>query len=151
MGKKKEKKSETENQYNIIPESYIEEGELVNLGENLGEVKISNEVVMTIASIAASKVEGVHSAGGKSFFGKRDMERGISASVEGNHAVINVEVKIDYGKNIYDTVQKLQKSIKDAVEQMTGLEVDKVNVTVKSVIVPETGTQPQSPSESGQE
>ncbi|MCD6386448.1 Asp23/Gls24 family envelope stress response protein [Candidatus Sumerlaeota bacterium] len=108
MGKKKSKKAETENQY-IVPESYIEEGELVNIGENLGEVKISNEVVMTISSIAASKVEGVHSAGGKSFFGKRDMERGISASVEGNHAVINVEVKIDYGKNIYDTVHKLRK------------------------------------------
>ncbi|MCD6386449.1 hypothetical protein J7M23_11830 [Candidatus Sumerlaeota bacterium] len=34
---------------------------------------------------------------------------------------------------------------------MTGLEVDKVNVTVKSVIVPESGAQPQSAFEGTQE
>ena len=139
MGKKKEKQPEDKEQ-TFVTDTYMEEeGGFMNLGEPLGKVEISNEVVVTIASIAASKVQGVHSTGGKSFFGKKDLERGISASVEENRtAFIDVEVKIDYGKNIYDTVQKLQKNIKDAVEQMTGLEVERVNVTVKSVIVPES-------------
>ncbi len=138
MGKKKSKKEE-EKEDSVDSKPYIEEeGGYMNLGEPLGKVEISNEVVVTIASIAASKVEGVHSTGGKSFFGKKDLERGIAASVEEDRtAAINIEVKIDYGKNIYDTVQKLQRNIKDAVEQMTGLEVERVNVTVKSVLVPE--------------
>ena len=147
MGKGKEKESE-EKPKNYSPETYLrEEGATMNIGETWGEIKISNEVVVTISSIAASNVEGVHCAGGKTIFGKKDIERGITAAVEENHAVITVEVKIDYGMNIYDTVRKLQKQIKDAVEQMTGLEVDKVNVTVKGVIMTDTGTPGQTETE----
>lgn len=147
MSKRKNNEPEHEQQH-YSPQIYArEEGTGMNIGETWGEIKISNEVVVTISSIAASNVDGVHCAGGKTIFGKKDIERGITAAVEDNHAVITVEVKIDYGKNIYDTVRHLQKQIKDAVEQMTGLEVDKVNVTVKGVIMKDAGPASQSEAE----
>ncbi len=150
MAKKEQKKEEQSGK--MEPEHFIEKEEAsMGIGESWGEIKISNEVVVTISSIAASKIDGVHCSGGKTIFGKKDIERGITASVEGNTAIINVEVKVDFGKNIYDTVQKLQKQIKDAVEQMTGLEVEKVNVTVKGIIMPEMAEEYQPASEEEQE
>jgi uncharacterized alkaline shock family protein YloU len=147
--KKEEKPSKADTSKKKTTDSTLPgEGNFMNISESWGEIKISNEVVVTISSMAASNIEGVQSAGGKSFFGgKRDIERGITANVEGNQAVITVEIKIDFGKNIYDTVRKLQKQIKDAVEQMTGLDVEQVNVTVKGVIMPENEVQPMEKEE----
>ncbi|MCX7766674.1 MAG: Asp23/Gls24 family envelope stress response protein [Candidatus Sumerlaeia bacterium] len=143
MNKKKERMEEIK-RGTYPTDAYLEsERVIMPLTETYGEIKISDEVVVAISAIAASKVSGVHSIGGKTLFGKKDIEKGINATVEGNQAIIDVDVKIDYGENIYDTVQRLQKQIKDAVEQMTGLQVAKVNVTVKGVVMPEGGFRPK--------
>lgn len=142
MNKKKNREDIKREIYSA--DAYFEgERSITPLTENYGEIKISDEVVVAISAIAASKVSGVHSVGGRTIFGKKDIEKGINATVEGNQAIIDVDVKIDYGENIYDTVQRLQKQIKDAVEQMTGLQVAKVNVTVKEVVMPEGGVRPK--------
>jgi uncharacterized alkaline shock family protein YloU len=110
--------------------------------EDMGEIKINNEVVARIAHRAAAEVDGVGELGGRFSFsdvlGRKDSERGVHVSIEGNRAVITMEVKVQYGVNMYEAAHRLQKRVKDSVEQMTGLLVDKVNITIKDIAIPET-------------
>lgn len=114
-------------------------------GEDLGEIRINNDVVALIASIALTEVEGVVSLSGKSSFSdyvgskSKDVEKGVTVEVdEGNGmATISVEVNIEYGIAVRDACVRLQRAVKNAVENYTGLLVDKVNVTVRSLMVNE--------------
>lgn len=105
--------------------------------EVLGEIKINNEVVGAIANLAAQEVEGVTSGTGKlslsEMFGKKDIDKGVIVAIEGNNATVNINIVIEYGINMYDAAIGVQKRIKDTVEQMTGLVVEKVNVNIKGI------------------
>ncbi len=111
------------------------------VSEDFGEIKINNEVVGTIAGLAAMEVEGISGMGGKfslgEMLGRKDADKGVTVAIEGNRATISVEVKVEYGVNMYEAAHKLQKCVKDAVERMTGLVVDKVNVIIKGIVVSE--------------
>jgi len=111
------------------------------VSEDFGEIKINNEVVGTIAGLAAMEVEGISGMGGKfslgEMLGRKDADKGVTVAIEGNRATISVEVKVEYGINMYEAAHKLQKCVKDAVERMTGLVVDKVNVIIKGIVVSE--------------
>ncbi|GAB4316711.1 MAG: Asp23/Gls24 family envelope stress response protein [Candidatus Sumerlaeia bacterium] len=102
--------------------------------EDMGEVKISNEVISHIVRRTAREVDGVVGISGRfslnDVFGKKDTEKGISIKTENNSCDITIEVKLEYGLPIYDVARKLQKRVKDAVEQMTGLIVGNVNVVI---------------------
>ena len=111
------------------------------VSEDFGEIKINNEVVGTVAGLAAMEVEGISGMGGKfslgEMLGRKDADKGVTVAIEGNRATISVEVKVEYGVNMYEAAHKLQKCVKDSVEQMTGLVVDKVNVIIKGIVVSE--------------
>jgi len=111
------------------------------VSEDFGEIKINNEVVGTIAGLAAMEVEGISGMGGKfslgEMLGRKDADKGVTVAIEGNRATISVEVKVEYGVNMYEAAHKLQKCVKDSVERMTGLVVDKVNVIIKGIVVSE--------------
>ena len=107
--------------------------------ENTG-VKISNDVVAVIAGVAVSEVQGVASmqagfAGGISevLSGKKNRSKGIKVEVEGNTAKIDVNIIVEYGTRIPDVAFEIQNRVKKAVESMTGLDVEEVNVHVQGV------------------
>jgi len=108
--------------------------------DKLGDIKINNEVVSTIAALAAVEVPGILSISGgfsfKDMLGIKDVDKGVTVQITDTRAVISIEVNVEYGTNIYDASHKLQKKIKDQVEQMTGLEVTEVNVIIRGVIIP---------------
>ncbi len=109
-------------------------------GEILGDIKISNEVVGTIASMAAADVEGIANLVSKfslgEMLGRKESDKGVVVTLEDNRVKIQVEVHVQYGVNIYDACHRLQRQVKDAVEEMTGLVVDRVNVDVRGIVVP---------------
>lgn len=119
-------------------------GDLVELedeikSENEG-IEISDEVVAVIAGVAVSEVPGVASmaggfAGGISevFSGKKNMAKGIKVEVEGKKAKIDVNIIVEYGSRIPDVAYEIQTRAKKAVESMTGLQVEEVNVHVQGV------------------
>jgi len=112
------------------------------LEKQLGDIRIENSVVAAIASIAAQEVEGVASMGGKfslsEMLGRKDVDRGVKVDIEENsRATIHVNVKIEYGCNMYDAAHELQRKIKDSVEQMTGLVVENVNVIINGIVMKE--------------
>ena len=107
--------------------------------ENDG-IKISDDVVAVIAGVAVGEVSGVAGmaggfAGGISevFSGKKNLAKGIKVEVLENKAKIDVNIIVEYGSRIPDVAFEIQNRVKKAVESMTGLNVEEVNVHVQGV------------------
>ena len=105
--------------------------------ENLGDIKINNEVVKTIASCALSEVEGVIPLAGKMSPVENisKLTKGVSVEIKENQTEISIEINVEYGIDIYKAAHQLQKAIKNAVETMTGLIVSRVNVSVREIML----------------
>lgn len=103
-------------------------------------IKISDDVVAVIAGVAVSEVPGVAGmsggfAGGISevFSGKKNLAKGIKVELSENNAKIDVNIIVEYGSRIPDVAFEIQTRVKKAVESMTGLNVEEVNVHVQGV------------------
>ena len=98
---------------------------------NMGQVQIADEVVAIIAGLAATEVEGVASMAGNitnelvSKLGKKSLSKGIRVKVEDGIVNVNVALNIAYGYSVPKTCKKVQEKVKAAIENMTGLEVEK--------------------------
>ena len=121
-----------------------EKGEIIELEEEIKTenegIQISNDVVAVISGVAVSEVPGVAGmaggfAGGISevFSGKKNLAKGIKVEVTQNHAKIDVNIIVEYGSRIPDVAFEIQNRVKKAVESMTGLNVEEVNVHVQGV------------------
>jgi uncharacterized alkaline shock family protein YloU len=112
--------------------------------ENIGVVKISDEVVSVIAGIAAQEIDGVLDAqmGVASnltniFKGKRNTTAKASkVTLEEDKAIIDMNVSVEYGRKIMDVVAQVQDNVKKTVEAMTGLYVEAVNIYVQNIYLP---------------
>ena len=107
--------------------------------ENEG-IKISDDVVAVIAGVAVSEVSGVAGmaggfAGGitEVLSGKKNLAKGIKVEIENTVAKIDVNIIVEYGSRIPDVAFEIQNRVKKAVENMTGLKVEEVNVHVQGV------------------
>lgn len=127
-----------------MSEENKEKEEIVELEEGLNTendgIKISDDVVAVIAGVAVSEVAGVSGmaggfAGGISevLSGKKNLAKGIKAEILENTAKIDVNIIVEYGSRIPDVAFEIQNRVKKAVEGMTGLKVEEVNVHVQGV------------------
>ncbi len=111
-----------------------------NIFEN-GNIKISDEVISTIATIAVSEVSGVHGMGGTlagdlvEKFGKKTMTKGVKVTLESDEVVLDLNVVLKYGVRIPEIAWNIQENVKKSVESMTGLTVTKVNVRIVGIEV----------------
>lgn len=115
----------------------------INTHEKMGEVKIADEVVASIAGVAAMEVEGVASMGGNATkeivnkLGVRSNSRGVKVDVLEGIVTVSLVLNLKYGYNVKDTTEKVQEKVKAAIENMTGLDVADVNIRVAGVSVTE--------------
>ncbi len=126
-----------------MEEEKREDGKAVELEEIKTEnegIQISDDVVAVIAGVAVSEVPGVAGmsggfAGGISevLSGKKNLAKGIKVEVTNTQAKIDVNIIVEYGSRIPDVAFEIQNRVKKAVENMTGLEVQEVNVHVQGV------------------
>jgi len=107
--------------------------------ENNG-IKIADDVIAVIAGAAVAEVPGVAGmfggfAGGISevLSGKKNLAKGIKVEIEEVKAKIDVNIIVEYGSRIPDVAYEIQNRVKKAVENMTGLNVEEVNVHVQGV------------------
>jgi uncharacterized alkaline shock family protein YloU len=108
-----------------------------------GNIRISDDVVATIAGLAAVETPGVTAMSGgiseglaKRLSGK-NVQKGVSVEVGQTEAAIDLRVIVTYGVQIHEVCQQLQANVKEAIENMTGLVVVEVNVKVEGVIFKE--------------
>lgn len=112
--------------------------------QELGTVRIADDVVAIIAGLAATEVEGVAGmsggfAGGiAEILGRRNLSKGVKVEVGEKEAFIELFIIVKYGARIPDVAWNIQENVKKAVENMTGLETNRVNVHIQGV---EFGTQ----------
>ncbi|MCX7710807.1 MAG: Asp23/Gls24 family envelope stress response protein [Clostridia bacterium] len=116
------------------------------------KIRIANEVVATIAGIAASEVENVTSMSGgladgiANILGRKNLSKGVKVEVTGKEAVIDINIIVEYGCRIHEVAKEIQSKVRQAVEGMTGLNVVEVNVNVLGVNT-ETTAKKQAESE----
>ena len=116
--------------------------------EKMGDISIKNEVVATIASIAMSEVEGIVSISGKPYLdaqrAPKGPDKGVKVEVDGNRTSLVIDINVVYGHVIYDTAHRLQKHVKNAVESMTGMTVESLDVNVREVLFESKGRKSKS-------
>ena len=93
---------------------------------NLGELNIGVSVFQSIVVHTISEIDGVDFDGGK--------KNAVEVSINDNNQVsIEVEVIIDYGKNVSQLVNDVQSEVVNAIKNMAGFRTDKVNVNVSKI------------------
>lgn len=105
----------------------------------IGGVRISDEVIATIASLAAGEIEGVSKMSGSltgnlgEMLGKKDFTKGVKVTLEDETVEVDVFLSVSYGSIIHDVARKVQENVKKTIESMTDLKVMTVNVHVQGI------------------
>lgn len=104
-----------------------------------GNIAISNDVIATIAAIAAKSIDGVYgmvnslTGGFAELLGKKNPSKGVKVTVNDRDVKIDMFVVVEYGVKIPDVAWEIQGKTKSEVEAMTGLNVTAVNVNIEGV------------------
>ena len=108
--------------------------------ETIGNIKISNEVVSTIAGIAATEIDGVScmyssfvNGFAQKLGAKKNLSKGVKVDMEENNVSIDLYIVVDYGVKIPELAWSIQENVKSNVEAMTGMNVTKVNIHVEGI------------------
>ncbi|GAB6138813.1 Asp23/Gls24 family envelope stress response protein [Halanaerobaculum tunisiense] len=118
----------------------------------VGAIRIANEVVSIIAGLAATEVEGVAGmsgglAGGiAEMLGRKNLSKGVEVDVGEVETAVDLYVIMQYGVEIPEIAWQIQDNVKQAIENMTGLDVVEVNVHVQGVSF-ETETEEEEETE----
>jgi uncharacterized alkaline shock family protein YloU len=105
----------------------------------LGTIRITEDVVAIIAGMAATEVPGVAGmsggiAGGiAEALGRKNLSKGVKVEVGEKEAAIDLYIIVEYGCRIPDVAWNIQEKVKKAVETMTGLHAVEINIHVQGV------------------
>lgn len=110
-------------------------------GDVKGMVTLDQDVVATIAGLAAREVDGIHALGKSRLisFGD-DPTRGVDAEVGKFQAAIDLDVVIEYGCDMDKMANELRTRIVQEVGLMAKREVVEVNINVVDIKLPEPAT-----------
>jgi len=105
-----------------------------------GKIRISEDIIMTIARNAVSEIEGIVSISGgfpgsmaKVFNRNTTSKSGVQLEKEADHLILNLSLEVLYGIPIPKMVEQAQHQVKQAVENMTEIPVEQVNIYVNNL------------------
>ena len=112
------------------------------LDEN-GRVTIAEEVIASIARIAAERVTGIArvgaAAGGlKGIFGGEDAATSVKIELANEQARIELRIAVEYGYPVHSVARGVQENVETDIEKLAGVAVSSVDVYVKRVVPPQT-------------
>lgn len=103
-----------------------------------GVINLNDDVVATVAALAAKSIEGIASVGRTSRLALSDRpSRGVEVEVGETQAAFDLDIGVDYGYDIRQLAEKLRKKTAEEVMKMTGREVVELNVHVVDIKLPE--------------
>ncbi len=109
----------------------------------LGHVRIENNVIGVISYLAVNDLEDIYHVGGGisegigEIFGKKSYSKGINVDLNEGNVSIDLNIDVRYGSKIPEISKAVQEAIKEAIENMTGFSVTNVNVYVQRVRFPD--------------
>ena len=122
------------------------------LDSDLGSTTIQDSVVSAIVGMAAEEVDGVSMSHGgarlpgdssptvgefvDNITGGGSRTRGLSVEVGERQAAADITVNVDYGRSIPQLTKAVRERVIERVENLTGLEVNEVNIQVNDVTLP---------------
>ena len=104
-----------------------------------GSVRISEDVIASIAAIAASETEGVgnlYSGIGTNvaeFLGKKSLAKGVKVVFHGDLVEVEVSLLAQDGYNICEVSKNVQSAVRSSIQSMTGMRTSAVNINVGGV------------------
>ncbi|MBN9159087.1 MULTISPECIES: Asp23/Gls24 family envelope stress response protein [unclassified Microbacterium] len=110
-----------------------------------GKTTIEDAVVAKIAGIAAREVPGVHALGGgaarvvgaiRDALNSTDLAQGIGVEVGERQVAVDVTLVAEYPVSLQDLASSVRTAVYTAMQELVGLEVTEVNVTVNDVHIP---------------
>ena len=106
--------------------------------ENGGTITYANEVIATIAGVAANEIDGIAGMCISGGFGEilsrnRNITRGVKVEVGSQEAAVDLYIIVEYGKPIQKVASEVQENVRKALESLTGLHVVRVDVHVQGV------------------
>lgn len=111
----------------------------IQQGSEVGNVSFANDVLAIIAGLAASEIEGVAGmsgglAGGiAEMLGRKNLAKGIKITVNDKLIAVDINMIVTYGYKLHEVSRKVQANVIKAIETMTGLSVERVNVNVLGI------------------
>jgi uncharacterized alkaline shock family protein YloU len=106
----------------------------------LGMTRVANEVVASIAALAALQVDGVHAlyqAGAQPIdriLRRSHAHRGVRVELVDNALQLDVWIVIQAGGNVPTVAADVQRRVADAVDRMLDLRVSEVNIFVSEIV-----------------
>lgn len=106
---------------------------------DLGMIKIHKNVIASIASLAAIEIEGVKRIGGDfasgllGLLGKESLSAIKVEILKGEEVKLDIPLVIQYGFNVPDIANRVQESVRNALERMTNLSIKEVNVSIQAI------------------
>ena len=120
-----------------------------------GTTTIQDGVVSKVAGFAAQEVDGVRmGSGGASQavgsimsavpgVGSGSESRGVSVEVGDVEAAVDLTRSVEYGRTIHQTAEAVRSNVIRRVENLLGLRVTEVNITVNDIFFPQQEEQQQ--------
>lgn len=106
-----------------------------------GKVRISNDIIATIAIKATTEVEGVCDVAGSHLVehtlepSPKKVKGKLTLTIKENYIYVDIPVILYYDVKVQEVCEEIQKRIKKYIEMMTGLTVMEVNVTVEDLVI----------------
>jgi uncharacterized alkaline shock family protein YloU len=123
------------------------------LQSDRGATTIQDGVVSSIAAVAVGETDGIDPSHGGTrlpgdtsptvgeFMGRisggAGRTRGISVQVGDQQTALDLTVNVVYGRPIHQVTEALRQNVINRVENLTGLQVTEVNITVNDVTFPQ--------------
>ena len=101
----------------------------------VGTIKVSDSVIVKMAELATAEIEGVYCKGQSPAPSntKSRVLGPIRAKLGAETAEIHADIVVKEGYNAVNVAEKVQSSIKDAIQSMTNFTVTKVDVNVAGI------------------
>ena len=128
-----------------------EQGSSSPLQTERGSTSISDSVVSKIAGIAAQEVDGIRMGSGATqavggILGSitgGSQTQGVSVEVGQEEAAVDLTLTAEYGKSVPQLAEAVRRNVINRVENLVGLRVTEVNVTVSNVFFPQQEAEEQ--------
>ena len=107
-----------------------------------GSLQISSEVLAKIARLAALEIDGVAevTTGGsqnvRGLLGRTGLQKPVNVVLEDGIATVTVHITVVYGSKVMPLCEKVQENVKQAIQNMTGITVARVDVLVVGLAEP---------------
>lgn len=107
---------------------------------------IAPAVIAAITNIVVSEIDGIHSLQPgiakklASVVSPDKVYEGVEVSIEEKKATIMLTLAVNYGLAIPELTAEVQKKVKSKVEELTGMELASISITIAGLVFEDNQT-----------